>query len=275
MDATRQLFAANLRQACSTRASISLICREIGLNRQQFNRYINGQALPSAHNRLRIARMFAIEPEDFDLPRDEFRKLLAPSIKRESPSNILLDAYPGDIAVLERYLGFYQTYHLSMSWPGKVVCACAHLKERDGRVVITTLERISDKASGISLRSRYVGLVAYRRNRIFIAERTSGEHTTFGQTVLMPFEIHQRLYLRGITMGISWRTENMPYASRMIWRYFGHDVDRRSLLSRCGLRKLEDGTLPEPVIRYLTSSGSKVVTISAIAEKQGEDVSDY
>ena len=269
MDSTWQLFASNLRDACSTRPSISQICREIGLNRQQFNRYINGHALPSAHNRLRIARVFGIEPEDFDLPRDEFRRRLTPSLKRNEPSDILFDAYPGDISLLARYLGFYQTYHLSMSWPGKVVCACAHLKERDGRVVVTTLERIDDRASGISLRSRYTGLAAYQRSRIFIAERTRGEHTTFGQTILMPFEIHQRLYLRGITMGVSWRKENMPYASRTIWRYFGHDVDRRTLVSRCGVRKLEDRILPEPVLRYLTSSGSKLVTVSPSSDEEG------
>ena len=268
MDVTRQQFASNLREACSTRASISEVCREVGVNRQQFNRYIHGQALPSAHNRLRIAQVFDVEPEDFDLPRDEFRRRLVPSVKRNVPDDILLDAYPGDLSALERYLGFYQTYPLSMSWPGRVVCACAHLKECDGRVVVTTIERISDRASGVRLRSRYVGLAAYRRNRLFIAERTCGEHTTFGQTILMPFEIHQRLYLRGVTMGISWRKENMPYASRTIWRYFGHDVDRRALVSRCGLSKLDDGTLPEPVLRYLPASGSKVVTVSITADEE-------
>ena len=85
----------------------------------------------------------------------------------------------------------------------------------------------------------------------------------------MPFENHQRLYLRGITMGVSWRKENMPYASRTIWRYFGHDVDRRTLVSRCGVRKLEDRILPEPVLRYLTSSGSKLVTVSPISDEEG------
>src|SRR5690606_11998189 len=195
MVTAQKIFAANLREACSTRASISQVCREIGVNRQQFNRYINGQALPSAHNRLRIARVFAIEPEDFDLPRDAFRKRLAPAMGRHVPGDVLLDAYSGDITALSRYLGFYQTYHLSMSWPGRVVCACAHLKEHDGRIVVTTRERISDAAHGIDLRSRYVGLAAYWRNRIFVTERTGGEHTTIGHTILMPFEVHQRLYM--------------------------------------------------------------------------------
>ncbi|TWG99523.1 hypothetical protein L598_001400000610 [Mesorhizobium sp. J18] len=263
MTSAHKIFAANLREACSTRASISQVCREIGVNRQQFNRYINGQALPSAHNRHRIARAFAVEPEDFDLPRQEFRKRLGPCVSRDNAGDILLDGYPGDLNSLRRYLGFYQTYHLSMSWPGKVVCSCVHLKERDGRVVVTSRERIIDRASGIRQHSRYVGLAAYRRNRIFITERTNGEYPTFGQTILMPFEIHQRLYLHGITMGVSWRKENTPYASRMIWRYFGHDVDRRALVSRCGLLAPESGVLPEPVSRYLT--GSNLLTVSPSA----------
>src|SRR5690606_9745477 len=165
MVTAQKIFAANLREACSTRASISQVSREIGVNRQQFNRYINGQALPFADNRLRIARAFAVEPADFDLPREEFRMRLGPFVNREGPGDILLDGYPGDLNALQRYLGFYQTYHQSMSWPGRIVCSCAHLKEHDGRVVVTSRERVIDEPSGIRQHSRYVGLVAYRRNR--------------------------------------------------------------------------------------------------------------
>src|SRR5690606_1601012 len=109
MVTAQKMFAANLREACSTRASISQVCREIGVNRERFNGDISGQALPSAYNRLRIARAFAVEPEDFDLPREEFRKRLGPCVNREGPGDILLDGYPGDLNALQRYLGFYQT----------------------------------------------------------------------------------------------------------------------------------------------------------------------
>ncbi len=261
MNEVRHTYATNLKHACGTRTSISQVCREIGINRQQFNRYINGQALPSAHNQLRIARAFAVEPEAFNLPCDIFRKRLSGLNIPAEQSDALFDAYPGDMSMMERYLGFYQTYHLSMSWPGKVVCACTHLKERNGRVVVASRERINDSTSGIDMHARYIGLAAYQRNRIFVTERTHGEHTMLAQTILMPFEIHQRLYLRGITMGVSWRKENLPYTSRMIWRYLGHDVDLRALISRCGLYKI-DGSLPEPVKHYLTSPGSKLVTVS-------------
>lgn len=262
MSEPRDVFAANLREACSRRVSVSEVCREIGVNRQQFNRYISGQALPSPHNRLRIARAFGVEPADFDLPPTAFRaRLAAGGTGRSVTDDLLVSAYPGDLAQLRRYLGFYQTYHLSLSWPGRVVCSCTHLKERDGRVLVTSLERIVDREGAIDQRSRYLGLAAFRLNRLFIAERTRGEAATFGQTILMPFEIHQRLYLRGITMGVSWRKDHAPYASRMIFRYLGRETDRRALISRCGLRPLEPGALPEPVTRYLTEAGSDLVTV--------------
>ncbi|TJW59990.1 MAG: transcriptional regulator, partial [Mesorhizobium sp.] len=45
-------FSSNLKLACSTHRSVSDLCRTIGINRQQFNRYLNAGTLPSAHNLL-------------------------------------------------------------------------------------------------------------------------------------------------------------------------------------------------------------------------------
>lgn len=258
---THQRFCANLKYACSTRGSISLFCREIGVNRQQFNRYIHGQSRPSAHNLLRIASAFGLTPEEFTIAPEEFRFRLASGHAPPDPRHPLLDAFPGDLAALRRYLGFYQSYHLSLSWPGHVVCSCAHLREEEGHVVVTTLERIEDAESGIRQRSRYVGLAAFCRNRIFLTERTRGDAPTFGQTVLMPFEVHQRLFLRGVTMGVSWRKDNQPYASRMIWRYHGNQTDRRALIKRCGSYRLTSGDLPSPVASFLASGQPVTVTM--------------
>lgn len=251
MDDALASFARNLKLACSMRPSISHLCRAIGINRQQFNRYINGHALPSAHNRLRIAAAFGLDPADFELPEAGFRARLGRRRPEAATGDPLSDAYPGDLAALSRYLGFYQTWYVSLSWPGYVVCSCTHLREEDGRVVVTSLERIEDPGSGISQRSRYVGLAAFRRQRIFVTERTRGEAPTFGQTILMPFEIHQRLYLRGMTMGVSWRNDNLPYASRLIWRYHGHETDRRALIARCGIYPVASGELPSAVAGFL------------------------
>ncbi|HVW56907.1 MAG TPA: helix-turn-helix transcriptional regulator [Rhizobiaceae bacterium] len=247
-------FSDNLRLACSTRYSISELCRAIGINRQQFNRYINAGALPSAHNRLRIAAAFGLDPDDFDQPKNIFSQRLSVRRQPVPDEGPLDDAFPGDFEALRPYLGFYQTWHVSPSWPDRIVCSCAHFREKDGKVLVTSLERMDDVESGITQRSRYVGLAAFRRQRIFLTELTRGTSPTFGQTILMPFEVHQRQYLRGLTMGVSWRNDNLPYATRTIWRYRGPHTDRRTLISHCGIYAPNSATLPSVVTAFLTEA---------------------
>jgi hypothetical protein len=254
METVEKNFSGNLRFACSTRQSISELCRAIGINRQQFNRYINAGTLPSAHNRLRIAAVFGLDPTDFGLPATAFRRKLGAQRQPATAEGPLDDAFPGDLAALRPYLGFYQTWHVSLSWPNRIVCSCAHLREKDDNVLVTSLERIEDAESGITQRSRYVGLASFRRQRIFLTELTRGAAPTFGQTVLMPFEVHQRQYLKGLSMGVSWRNDNLPYATRTIWRYRGPGANRRALISNCGAYAPTSAALPSLVTAFLTQT---------------------
>jgi hypothetical protein len=247
-------FSNNLKLACSTHRSASDLCRTIGINRQQFNRYLNAGTLPSAHNLLTIAAAFGLEPADFDLAPRVFRSKLGERRRQTALQWPLVDAFPGDLHALGPYLGFYQTWHTSLSWPERIVCACSHLRESGGQILVSTLERIEDAENGIVQRSRYRGLVAYRHQRIFLTELTRGEAPTFGQTILMPFETYQRRYLRGVTMGISWRNNNLPYAARTVWHFLGKRVDKRSLVSRCGIYALNSAAVPTAVLSFLTEA---------------------
>ncbi|MDR6756714.1 transcriptional regulator with XRE-family HTH domain [Mycoplana sp. BE70] len=256
-------FTLNLRSACATRRSISQICREIGINRQQFNRYISGEARPSAHNAARIAGFFGLSPQDFDLSPKLFETRLRRPDGHRSEAGLLLEGFPGDIAGLRRHIGYYQTYHISPSWPGLVVCSCARVYEESGSIRVKSIERIRDAANEIWQFSKYVGLATFWRNRIFIAERSVGRQPMLSQTILIPFEVHQRVYLRGTTMGVSWRKENLPYASRMIWRHIGQEPDLRQMLSRCGVLSFGSRQLPATVRNFLDTPEAEVLTVPA------------
>src|SRR5271156_708971 len=56
-------FSSNLRYICGLRGSISTICRAIGINRQQFNKYLSGTHLPAPANVKRIANHFGLTPD--------------------------------------------------------------------------------------------------------------------------------------------------------------------------------------------------------------------
>lgn len=256
-----QTFTENLRFACATRPSISQICREIGINRQQFNRYISGEARPSAHNLSRIANFFGLSSTDFGLVPTAFQARMTRPDQRMVDGGLLLEGLPGDLPSLRRHLGYFQTHHMSPSWPGLVVCSCARLMEENGSVHIKSIERIRDSTNEIRQYSKYVGLVAFWRNRIFITERSVSRQPMMSQTILIPFEVHQRVYLRGMTMGVSWRKENLPYASRVIWRYLGTNPDKRQMLSRCGVLPLSSRQLPATVRSYLEAPPLNILTV--------------
>ena len=254
-------FTENLRFACATRPSISQICREIGINRQQFNRYISGEARPSAHNLSRIAAFFGVGSQDFSLAAAAFQTRMTRPDQRRVDGGLLLEGLPGDLPSLRRHLGYYQTYHLSPSWPGLVVCSCARLMEDNGSVQVKSIERIRDAAHEIRQYSKYIGLAAYLRNRIFITERSVSRQPMMSQTILVPFEVHQRVYLRGVTMGVSWRKENLPYASRVIWRYLGTNPDKRQVLSRCGVLPEHSRQLSATVRGYLEAPPFNILSV--------------
>ncbi len=54
------IFATNLRRHCSAFASIAEVCRGIGINRQQFNKYLAGQILPNSRTLGRISEFLGV-----------------------------------------------------------------------------------------------------------------------------------------------------------------------------------------------------------------------
>jgi len=57
----RKTFAANLARLCASKPSIAAVCRETKINRQQFNRYLSGAALPNDKNLRKICQCFDID----------------------------------------------------------------------------------------------------------------------------------------------------------------------------------------------------------------------
>jgi hypothetical protein len=246
-------FSANLRTVCSMRPSIAGICRDIRINRQQFNRYLAGQSSPSPYNMGRIARYFGLKPKDFLLSEERFQEALETPADTAGPDSLLSEGFPGNLSELRRYTGYYELFHKSLSWPEKIVRSCAWINERKGQVAVKSIERIYDKEQEIRQFSKYVGMAAFWRNRLFIVERGTHQQSFICQTTLMPFAEHQHSYLRGVTTGVSWREENLPYSTRTIWKAVGPNPDKRILLSGCGLFPEKSPLIPLPVRRYLNS----------------------
>ena len=72
----RSAFAINLRWLCNGQPSIASVCRDTGINRQQFNRYLAGTAIPSAQVMRVICQKFGVAEASMFLPHEELKQLV-------------------------------------------------------------------------------------------------------------------------------------------------------------------------------------------------------
>ncbi len=251
-------FSENLKLACSTRHSISEVCRNLGINRQQFNRYINGCARPSPFNLRKIAAYFQMLPDDFSLSAQQFRTKIS-GIFSNSPSHseFILSFFNAELSNIEQYLGDYQTYHVSPSWPGFIIYSFTRIRQERDWIQVKSIERIYDPVDEVQQRSKYSGLFSMSRNKIFIVEKSHRHPSIIAETILQPFEMHQKKYLKGLTIGVSWKHDNMPYAARTIWRKLNKNTNIKNLIKKCGRYSYDSHELPEPVKKYFAADTMK------------------
>lgn len=69
------MFGANLRQLAKRYRSISALCRQLGVNRTQFNRYLSGESVPRPDVLDRICRFFDVDARILLKPLDEIEKI--------------------------------------------------------------------------------------------------------------------------------------------------------------------------------------------------------
>lgn len=249
-------LSENLRLLCSQEKSVSEVCRSIGLNRQQFGKYLAGTSQPSRHNLQRICTHFSVQASDLYLPhpefvsRMEFRSGASTSSQGSSTYRTLRRAFPGDRRGLTRYLGFYLGYFHSFSWDGYIMRALVCVYEQDGMICTKTVERNRDPVEGTLYRSKYDGYLSLHGNRIFVVEFESLAQDAVVETVLYPTGRSQLTLLRGVTFGISSKQRN-PYVSRVVWKYLGQSVDLRAALRATGLFPIDGGTIDPGILRIL------------------------
>lgn len=251
-------FSENLKTICATRHSISEICRDLTINRQQFNRYINGQSRPSPHNLLKIAQYFQISPEDLELPIERFKEKISGTTSNSlNHSEAIFDFFKHDLSQTEQYLGDYQTFHVSPSWPGFIICSFTRIWQSKNMLQVKSIERIDDPLNEVRQKSKYVGLLSISRNKIFIVEKSLKNPAMIAETILQPFEMHQSKYLKGLTVGVSWRHDNMPYAARTIWKKLSKNTNLKNTLKKCGQYKSDSHELPTAVRHHFSPQSTR------------------
>ena len=247
-------FSKNLRSLCAGSGSFAEICRNIGINRQQFNRYINGHGMPSVHNLHRIARYFEMRQEDLMLEHDEFleRFVDAKPEHPHSPANVISDLFKDQTRNLRRFLGTYHIHFRTPSWPDHIFRSLLHLREESGYVVSHTYERAHTKDLSIRQKTRYSGLVTFRGSRIYLVEHARSHDGFISESILFPAHRQQVNFVKGQMLGVAVRPRLTPYSSPLIWKRIPERVSAREALSTTGIFPLGSDRIDPVVKKYLS-----------------------
>src|SRR4051812_15115459 len=137
----RENLSINLRALCREHGSVAAICREMGVNRQQFDRYLTMDALPNKATTERICRYFHIE--EAELYRDPAggdatqARAAGKAASRFMEGPIAARIFSTPRPAIEP--GFYQTF---FSLPGnrdELLCSITAVRAEEDRMTFRRL----------------------------------------------------------------------------------------------------------------------------------------
>ncbi len=256
-------FHKNLRLLCDYYPSIADVCRRLGINRSQFNKYLGNKCLPSRHMLKRICDFFGLEQFEIGLPHEQFRRIIAvrsrfhalsqdtdPAMHHGPVDRLLAESHDR----LTMYLGFYHEYYFSMSFPDLVLCGLVRLFADNGAIYYRRYERLVRPGNrGPRLRCDYRGMANFLSDRIFLTDYESLTRNEITQTVLYPSYQCRVGQLTGLKLGVSAAPSRPPMTCRVLWDYLGSTVPLRRALARCRLYDPAEGVIDPAVLSAIAS----------------------
>jgi transcriptional regulator with XRE-family HTH domain len=141
----RENLAVNLRRLCAQHGSVAAVCREMGVNRQQFDRYLTLDALPNKATTARICSYFNIEEAElYRNPADgeiSARPRAAGRSARLGEGIIATRIFAAPQPTIQP--GFYQTYFSIPNQSDEILCAITVIRAEEDR---TTFRRLTGLA---------------------------------------------------------------------------------------------------------------------------------
>lgn len=252
-------FAINLGLLCSYRPSIAEACRRLGMNRQQFNKYLAGQTRPSRANMRKICDFFGVTEAEILLEHPKFEQMILlrrvpeHSAALEKPLEKLEGIYR-ESQKLDRYVGFYYRYFFSFGNKGLVTRSLASIHEVSGRYYWKNIEVLRDPNTGKSMGlNKYEGALFYLADRIYIVEYETLEKKSITQATLYPSHQHRLTSLVGNQTGGPTRRGRKPGASKVLLDYLGPRINVRKALQDTGFFHPTSDRISQDIIPLITN----------------------
>ena len=175
--AINRIFAENLKGLVKKHGSVSKLCRDMGINRTQFNRYLSGDSLPHQKTIEKLSQYFCVsELSLFSLSEDQYNP---PKKLQDHPSfqKLLLAGESGKNFNLPA--GRYLTHFYSESDIGMVIRSITVVKKYGDQATFARLTGMNEprKSRWVFTKGRHEGLVVEQRQTLyFMALDCSGSN---------------------------------------------------------------------------------------------------
>ncbi len=240
----RARFGANLRHLSRRAPSISALCREIGINRTQYNRYLSGESFPRPDILYRICEFFEVDARILLDPLEDIERGRHGLTSAEELQDFL-----GGTNVLARSesdfpSGFYRFTRPSFVDENRFLISMVMIYRRSGQAFLRGLEaREAMKRQGLPLDRRmreFRGLVIPQFNGVAILlSRRGGQTTSFNFLSRVP--TFENNFWVGYTARTISETETSARVSRQVYEYLGPRLSSAvSAARKSGLCEAED-----------------------------------
>jgi len=224
----RKVFGENLKTLSDDYSSVSALCRDLGINRTQFNRYMSGESFPRPDVLHRICVFF-----DTDA-----RILLEPVSQLDPPPNDIvhhpfLEGFfgPKTMYVSPELFpnGFYRFARKSFIDENRFVIGLVMIKRADGYTFLRGFEpRTALREQGLSTNpqhSEYRGLVM-RQEEGVMAVVTHRDSLACSFNFLAPQTAFQSNLWEGYATRTVREQVNVSRAARMVYEHLGNSVSK-------------------------------------------------
>ena len=222
---TKKTISTNIGRLTRARGNISTVCRRLGINRQQFNKYLSGQHVPSQVNLNAICDYFGVRFSDLISPDMEIPEHANPADYLVGYKSFTQSPYLQSILAaseadkLGQYAGTYLKYHYSSIYKGDIVRAVTTIYPLDDDVYgHTNLERFPDKndPGRHNYIFKYHGYVFMLDGRLFMADLEKLQKNELTFSIYTPITRNPFRFLFGVTSGVASNLYREPYSSRSV-----------------------------------------------------------
>ena len=263
-------FSANLRLLCNREGSISQVCRKIGVNRQQFNKYLSGLHLPSPRNLRLIANYFGVSVQVIFSDPEEFAMLLEGNVfnaienlrNRPEVKSFIETLLIASKVEDGEYVGVYDRYQYSSIYKGKILRSAFCIYKNGDFLQHYYIERFPsyDSPNTIDYVFKYHGFVLPLADRLFTIDFESMQRTEMTFGAFASIQRNAKKFMFGVGSGIAATMFRQPYSTKVALHYRGPGLIARSHLGRLTTLDRTDPSIPREALQFL-GDGSDMVQI--------------